>query len=106
MLHQVEDYYGLQRPMEDLLLFGQDQAQMDALKEGVYKGPLVVNGMLCDRLAFRQDGADWQLWVSRASEPLPCKLVITTTVDDSRPEYSATCRWNLKPVSKPSGFTF
>ncbi len=106
MLHQVEDYYGLQLPMEDLFLFGQDQAQIDALKEAVYVGPSAVNGMLCDHLAFRQDGADWQLWVSRAGEPLPCKLVITTTSDDSRPEYSATYRWNLKPSIKASDFTF
>lgn len=105
-LHQVEDYYGLQLPMEDMFLFGRDQSQIDALKEAAYVGPSSVNGKLCDHLAFRQDGADWQLWVTRGAEPLPCKLVITTTSDDSRPEYSAVYRWNLKPDIKPSDFTF
>lgn len=105
-LHQMEDYYGLQLPMEDLFLFGRDQSQLDALKLAAYVGPSTVNGMLCDHLAFRQDGADWQLWITRSDKPLPCRLVITTMDDDSRPEYSATYRWNLKPTIRASDFTF
>jgi hypothetical protein len=105
-LHQMEDYYGLQLPMEDLFLFGRDQSQIDALKAAEYVGPSTVNGVLCDHLAFRQEGADWQLWITRSDKPLPCRLVITTTNDDSRPEYSATYRWNLKPTIRASDFTF
>ncbi|MFM0645043.1 DUF2092 domain-containing protein [Paraburkholderia bryophila] len=105
-LHQFEDYYGLQLPMEDLFLFGSDQSQIDALKSAAYVGPSKVDGKVCDHLAFRQDGADWQLWVSRSDKPLPCKLVITTTDDDSKPEYSAVYRWNLTPAIKESSFTF
>lgn len=106
MLHEVEDYYGLRLPMEDLFLFGSDQSEIDALKAAAYVGPSKVDGKLCDHLAFRQDGADWQLWITRSDKPLPCKLVITTTDDDSRPEYSATYRWNLTPAIKDASFTF
>ncbi|HZZ11573.1 MAG TPA: DUF2092 domain-containing protein [Paraburkholderia sp.] len=106
MLHDLDDYYGLRLPMEDMFLFGSDQSQIDALKAAAYVGPSKVEGKLCDHLAFRQDGADWQLWVSRSDKPLPCKLVITTTDDDSRPEYSAVYRWNLTPGAKDASFTF
>lgn len=106
MLHRVEGYYGVQVPMEDLFLFGSDQAQIDALKSAAYIGPSTVKGQLCDHLAFRQTGVDWQLWITREEKPLPCKLVITTTDDASFPEYAAVYSWKLVPVFKPSAFTF
>jgi hypothetical protein len=105
-LHMIEDHYGIQIPMEDLFLFGSDQAQIDALKEALYVGPSTIKGKLCDHLAFRQEGVDWQLWITRAEKPLPCKLVITTTDEKSFPEYSAVYRWNLKPGFQESMFTF
>jgi len=105
-LHRFENHYGIQVPMEDLFLFGSDQAQIDALKEASYVGPSSINGQLCDHLAFRQEGVDWQLWITRSEKPLPCKLVITTTDAPSFPEYSAVYRWNLKPDLKQSMFTF
>lgn len=105
-LHKVEDHYGLQFPMEDLFLFGQDQAAIDALTSALYVGPSTINGQLCDHLAFRQPGVDWQLWVTRSDKPLPCKLVITTIEKPSRPEYSAVYRWNLQANLKEAKFTF
>lgn len=105
-LHMIENHYGIQIPMEDLFLFGSDQAQIDALKAALYVGPSMINGQLCDHLAFRQEGVDWQLWITRSEQPLPCKLVITTVSANSFPEYSAVYRWNLKPELKDSLFTF
>ncbi|MDD1001383.1 DUF2092 domain-containing protein [Pseudomonas sp. TNT2022 ID642] len=105
-LHKVENFYGVQVPMEDLFLFGSDQAQIDALKAALYVGPSVIKGQLCDHLAFRQEGIDWQLWLTRSDKPLPCKLVITTTDDKSFPEYSAVYQWNLKPTIPDTQFTF
>lgn len=105
-MHRLEDYYGVQIPMEDLFLFGSDQAQIDALKEAVYVGPSTIKGKLCDHLAFRQQGVDWQLWITRSEKPLPCKLVITTTDESSFPEYTAVYRWNLKPAINEAMFTF
>ncbi|MHC8400509.1 DUF2092 domain-containing protein [Pseudomonas sp. MDT1-17] len=105
-LHMIENHYGVQIPMEDLFLFGSDQAQIDALKSALYVGPSTIKGQLCDHLAFRQEGVDWQLWITRSEQPLPCKLVITTTDEPGFPEYSALYHWNLKPGIKDSIFTF
>jgi hypothetical protein len=106
MLHQVEQYYGVQLPMEDLFLFGSDQTQIDALTGAAYVGPSSIRGKLCDHLAFRQEHVDWQLWITREEKPLPCKLVITTTDDPSFPEYTAVYAWKLSATFKPSVFTF
>ncbi|MDD1017122.1 DUF2092 domain-containing protein [Pseudomonas rubra] len=105
-LHRLENYYGIQVPLEDLFLFGSDQAQIDALQSALYIGPATINGQLCDHLAFRQADVDWQLWLTRAEQPLPCKLVITTTSEASAPEYSAEYSWNLAPDSKQVKFRF
>ncbi|UVJ41775.1 DUF2092 domain-containing protein [Pseudomonas sp. LS1212] len=105
-LHRIEDHYGLQVPLEDLFLLGRDQDSIDALSSALYVGPSTIKGKLCDHLAFRQTGIDWQLWVTRSDKPLPCKLVITSTDQASFPEYSAVYSWNLKPVPKASNFTF
>ena len=105
-LHLIEDHYGIQVPMEDLFLFGSDQAQIDALQAALYVGPSTIKGKLCDHLAFRQEGVDWQLWITRSDKPLPCKLVVTTTDQPGFPEYSAIYQWNLKPGIKDSVFTF
>lgn len=105
-LHKIEQHYGIQVPTEDLFLLGRDQAQIDALKSAIYVGPSYIKGTLCDHLAFRQAGVDWQLWITRADKPLPCKLVITTTDVASFPEYSAVYSWNLAPKITPSAFTF
>ncbi|MCW2271317.1 hypothetical protein D3C77_00300 [compost metagenome] len=105
-LHRLENYYGIQIPLEDLFLFGRDQAQIDAIKSALYIGPSTIEGQLCDHLAFRQDDVDWQLWLTRADKPLPCKLVITTLNETSAPEYTAVYSWNLKPDNKKVKFTF
>ncbi|VVQ30205.1 hypothetical protein PS943_01715 [Pseudomonas fluorescens] len=89
-LHLIEHHYGIQVPMEDLFLFGSDQTQIDTLKEALYVGPSTIKGQLCDHLAFRPEGVDWQLWITRSDKPLPCKLVITTT---DEPGFRNTARY-------------
>lgn len=105
-LHKLETFYGMQIPMEDLFLFGTTESNEEAFTKALYVGPSTIKGKLCDHLAFRQPGVDWQLWITRSQTPLPCKLVITTTDDDTRPEYSAVYTWNLKPDPKSLRFTF
>lgn len=106
MLNQVEKYYGLQLPLKALFQLGSDQAELSKLTLAAYVGPSKINGQVCDHLAFSQPGVDWQLWVSRAEKPLPCKLVITKTDESSQPQTSQTFTWNLNPKVAASEFTF
>lgn len=106
MIHKVEEHYGLQMPLEDLFKFGTEDDATDKLTVAAFVGPSTVNGQTCQHFAFRQEGVDWQLWMSDAKTPLPCKLVITTTDDPSHPEYSATYTWNMSPQVQASDFVF
>ena len=105
-VHAVEKHYGLQLPMEDLFRFGLDEAQIKALTVAAYVGPSTVNGKVCDHLAIRGPGVDWQVWMTRSEKPLPCKLVVTRTDKPSQPEFSADYQWNLDPTMSAAGFTF
>lgn len=105
-VHAVEKYYGLQVPMEDLIRFGLDEAQVKALTVAAYVGPSTVNGQLCDHLAIRGPKMDWQVWMTRTEKPLPCKLIVTQTDKPSQPEFSADYKWNLNPKMSAGEFTF
>ena len=69
-------------------------------------GPSQVDGVTCEHYAFRQEGADWQLWIQQGPHPLPRKLIITTTTDPSRPQFASTMAWNLAPSYNDAAFTF
>lgn len=105
-LHQLERDYGVQLPLEELFQMGRDAEQLDKLTVAAYVGPTRINGQLCDHLAFRQEGVDWQLWLSRSKPALPCKLAIVSTDEAAQPEYVVEYRWNLKPTFAADAFKF
>lgn len=100
----AERDYGLSFPLADLFLWGNDKAALDTIKEAAYIGLADVAGQKCDHYAFRQEGVDWQLWIRTGAQPLPCKMVITTTAEREQPQYSALFNWNL--AAKPAATSF
>lgn len=106
MLQQVEKHYGLNLLFKTLYQLGSEDAELSKLTLAAYVGATKINGQLCDHLAFSQPGADWQLWVSRDKQPLPCKLLVIKTDESSLPQTSQTYTWNLNPKVIASEFTF
>jgi hypothetical protein len=99
--------YGLEFPLADLFLMGTDKFDTKSITEAIYVGPQVVGGVLCDQLAFRQPGVDWQICIGRGNAPLPRKLVVTGTGGDpAQPVRRSILTW--KPGSAPdaAAFTF
>ncbi len=106
LLGTVEQRYGIEMPLADLFLWGTDQAPTSALTSATLVGPARINGTVTDQYAFRQDGADWQVWIEQGPKPLPRRLVITTTDDPAQPQYASTLTWNTAAGLKDSAFTF
>jgi glycosyltransferase involved in cell wall biosynthesis len=70
-------------------------------------GNAVIEGVLCDHLAFRAPHVDLQVWVERGAQPLPRKLVITTRDLPNAPQFAVTVtKWNLKPAFTAQTFSF
>lgn len=97
--------YGIEIPLADLFRFGSDPEMIAKLTSGFSVGTETIGGNACEHFAFRQEGSDWQLWVRKEGQALPCKLVITTTDDDSRPQYAAQLLWETSSPD-PTTFTF
>ncbi len=102
----LETQYGLQLPMVDLFRWGTEEAPLDQLTSARYIGPATIDGVQTDQYAFRQKGADWQLWIERGDKPVPRKILITTTDDPARPQHSVDMVWRLGDKQPDSTFTF
>ncbi|MFL5523278.1 MAG: DUF2092 domain-containing protein [Gemmatimonadaceae bacterium] len=102
----LQKKFAIEMPLRDLFLWGTDAASSKAIRSAVDLGPTQVDGTTVQHYAFRQDGVDWQVWIQNGDYPLPRKLVITTTDDDARPDYSAVLDWNLAPSFNTEAFVF
>lgn len=101
----LTDRYNLELPVADLFHWGEGESTA-AIAGASDLGAAQVDGTTCEHYAFRQEGADWQLWIQQGSHPLPRKLVITTTTDPARPRFTAVIAWNLAPSYNDAAFTF
>ena len=93
-------------PLVDLFLWGGPRSDTKAIRSAVDVGPGRVAGVSCQHYALRQPGLDWQIWIQLGDHPLPRKLVLTTTDDEARPQFSAIINWNLAPSFGEGTFTF
>jgi len=105
MLRMADERYGLEMPLADLFAWGTDPTLAGKLTSAFAAGTDVIAGQTCDHFAMRQAGVDWQVWIRRGDEALPCKLVITTRADPSLPQYTAVYRWS-EETPPESGYTF
>ena len=106
MLDTARQRLEIDFPLADLFLWGTSREGVNDLTSARYVGPAYVDGTDTDQYAFRQKGADWQIWIQRGNTPLPRKLVITTTSNPALPQYTATLKWNLVAKFNDSEFTF
>ncbi len=80
---------------------------MQQVHTGVYVGLHEVDGVKSHHLAFRQDGADWQIWIQDGDQPLPRKIVITYKDLPGTPQFVAFLdKWNLSDRQPESVFEF
>ena len=99
--------YGLEIPLADLFLMGTDRFDTKSITEAIYVGPQLIGGVLCDQLAFRQPGVDWQICIERGKAPLPRKLVVTGTGGDpAQPVRRSILTWKAGTAPEAAAFTF
>jgi hypothetical protein len=105
MVDNIDQKFGVRLPMTDLFTWG-DEASKAAVKEAALIGPARIGGALCDHVAVRQEGVDWQVWIERGKTPVPRKLVITTTSEPAQPQFVALMQWNAAPKLDANTFRF
>ena len=106
-LDVAADRYGIEIPLRDLFRWSEPGGGRTAdLKEGIVVGPTRINGVDTDQYAFREQGFDWQIWITRGPEPVPRRIVIIDRTDEARPQYTADLVWNVNPNFAPATFAF
>jgi hypothetical protein len=94
-------------PAGDLVYKNAYDILMDGVTDGIVVGKAVIEGILCDHLAFRAPQVDWQIWIQQGAQPLPRKIVITTLDLPNAPQFAITVtKWNLQPIFDAQTFTF
>jgi hypothetical protein len=94
-------------PAGDLIYKNAYDILMDGVTEGIVVGKAVIEGVLCDHLAFRAPELDWQIWIQQGAQPLPRKIVITTLDLPNAPQFGITVtQWNLQPAFDAQTFKF
>jgi len=102
----LSEKYDIELPLADLFRFGSPNWKGGDIKAATDVGPSEVSGVTCEHYAFRQDDVDWQVWIQKGEYPLPRRLVITTTTDAARPQYTSVMTWNLAPSYNDAAFKF
>ncbi len=98
---------GVALPGADLFLASVHKELTEPVKEALYLGTAMIDGVECEHLAFRTDEVDWQIWVATGGKPYPCKYVITTKDMDGAPQYQLRIRnWNDAPDVSDATFSF
>jgi len=107
MLDFARTKYDVVAPFGDLLFKNAYDILMDGVTEGIVVGKAVIEGVVCDHLAFRAPDVDWQIWIQEGPQPLPRRIVITTLDLQNAPQFAVTVtRWNLEPAFDAQTFRF
>ena len=102
----LEKRYAFDLPLADLFYWGTENDGTAAITRATRVGTANVEGFVCDHYAFRQKDVDWELWIEQGGRMLPRKMVITTTSEPSKPQYSAVLNWDLGAKFDDQLFTF
>ncbi len=107
MLDFARIRYDVVAPFGDMLFKNAYDILMDGVTEGIVVGQAVIEGVVCDHLAFRAEFVDWQIWIQQGAQPLPRRIVITTLDLPNAPQFAVTVtRWDLEPKFDAQTFTF
>jgi len=106
-LDAVEDGFGLEIPLGDLLVSDPYRNMLDHMDAAEDFGKVTVLGVVCNHLAFTGAKADCQLWIADGPKPLPRKCIINFKTQPGSPEVTQIFSdWDLVSPISASVFTF
>jgi hypothetical protein len=106
LVDALEQKYGLDLPLADLFRLGTNEGQIAEIRGASLVGESTVKGSACSHYAFHQADVDWELWIQEGAQPLPRKLVITTTTEKTQPQHTSVMTWNLSARLDDAAFAF
>jgi hypothetical protein len=107
-IEEAEETYGVEVPLADLFYLGTKGSKADAsnIISAFYVSDSTINGTVCAHYAYRTATANFQVWLPKEGEPLPCKIVRDIPDDPARPQYTAVLTWKPNDTFAEDVFTF
>jgi hypothetical protein len=106
MLDTVTAQIGFTPPLDDFLYSDPYKTAAGRVIYSADLGVTQVNGRSCRALAFVEQDIDVEIWIGPATQPTPCKVVITYKTHPSQPQFSAVFTdWDFAPRVPLSAFT-
>jgi len=107
MIPALVDETGIRFVTAPLLFSDPYRVLSRKLTSAILVGPSMVHGKLCEHLAFRAPGINWEIWLESNPRALPRRLAVTFT---DRPNFPRTLieftSWNLHPWLGAGAFVF
>ncbi len=107
MLDFARESLGLLVPVADLVYNNAYPLLMQGVTSAIVVGKAVIDGAVCNHLAFSRPDVDFQVWVTDGDQPLPCKYVVTDTNTPALLSISTVMsNWNVAPTAAEDSFKF
>ena len=107
LLDYARESLGLIVPVADLVYSNAYPLLMQGVTSAIVVGQSVIDGVVCDHLAFSRPDVDFQVWVADGDQPLPCKYVVTDTSTPALISISTVMSdWNVAPAAADASFIF
>lgn len=98
---------GLHVPVADLVYRNTYALLVQGVTSAIVIGKTVIDGAVCNHLAFSRPDVDFQVWVRDGDKPLPCKYVVTDTSTPALLSISTVMsEWNIAPAAADDSFDF
>ncbi len=98
--------YGVSLPLADLFYAGTDDKALARITTGFLVGETLLDGHWCDHYAYRTARVDFQLWIRKEGDPLPCELVTIDRTDPAGPRDDALITIDPDATFEDSVFVF
>jgi hypothetical protein len=107
-IRDAEATRGVEVPLVDLFYLGTKGSAADAsnITSAFYVSDSTINGVVCAHYAYRTAAANFQVWIQKEGEPLPCKIVRDIPDDPARPQYTAVLTWKTNETFTEDTFSF
>ncbi len=81
-------------------------ASLSRVKSGYYVGESIIDGVMCDHLALRNEMLDAQVWIAQGNEPVFRRIVITHKELQGQPRvWVQFNEWDFSPELSERIFT-
>ena len=98
--------YGVSLPLADLFYAGTDEEALKQITDAFLVGETLLDGQWCSQYAYRMPRVDFQVWIRKEGDPLPCELVTIDRTDPAGPKDDALITFDTNATFADDVFVY